>query len=60
MNRNLPPGDLLREHREEWASYIENWSAAVGPEPPRAPHPAFGVIAANPAFPPATTEGSAD
>jgi hypothetical protein len=43
------------KHRDEWASYIENWSAAVGPEPPtaesiiaalRLPTPPFGVAAA--------------
>lgn len=44
----------LVEHREEWASYVENWDASVGPEPPtasaivaalRCPSPPFGVAA---------------
>lgn len=26
--------DRLAAHRQEWASYIENWDASVGPEPP--------------------------
>lgn len=43
---------VQRSHREKWASYIENWDASVGPEPPtaraivaalRLPSPPFGV-----------------
>ena len=25
---------VLREYRREWASWLENWHGAVGPEPP--------------------------
>ena len=44
--------DRLAAHRQEWASYIENWDASVGPEPPtvgaiiaalRLAEPPFGV-----------------
>lgn len=50
--RTIPKEVVLREHREEWASYIENWSGAVGWAPPtvesivaalRLPSPPFGV-----------------
>lgn len=27
-------GEVLRQHREDWASWLESWQSAVGPEPP--------------------------